>query len=258
MKYASNYSAVQDIIFNLGSIHNLSLSKLGTARKCVFVEGKDIKTLAKLQARYNPDEFCVDQLPTVELGGWKRFNEALGAARLFYQETDGEIKTYCILDRDYYLADEIEELYQKAKENHLILHVWKRKEIENYLISVDALFRMTKSSQHERPDFEHELFLLLDELKEQTIDSLMDHLNSCRKGREPSSLRKEAEAILQEKWNTLEGRLAAVNGKDLISLINTWMREKYRIKCSRNMLIQELEPGNVDQEIKDTISELIL
>jgi len=257
MKYAYNYSAVQDIIVNLGSVHNLSLSKLGSARKCVFVEGKDIKTLAKLQARYDLNNICVDQLPIVELGGWKRFNEALGASRLFFQETSGEIKTYCILDRDYHRPEEIEELYQKAEENHLILHVWKKKEIENYLFSVDSLFRMTNMPQEERTAFDQELFSILDQLKEQTIDGIMDQLQSYEKGKAASTYRKEAEKIIQKPWETLIGRLSVANGKELISLINSWMKRQYRISCSRNKLIQSLQPEDVDQEIKDTIQELI-
>ena len=88
MGYADSYRAVQDIVNNLGSIHNLSLTRLGVARKCVFVEGEDMKILARFQRALRMDSpISIDQLPTIRLGGWTRFSEALGAARLFYNET---------------------------------------------------------------------------------------------------------------------------------------------------------------------------
>lgn len=259
MKYASSYSAVQDVISNLGSIHNLSLAKIGTARKCVFVEGKDIKTLSKLQNICDIDNnLSVDQLPVVELGGWSRFNEALGAARLFFQETSGEIKTYCILDRDYHTKEEIDSLYARAEENHLLLHVWEKKELENYLLSPDSLFRLTELPDCNYEEFLTDLYNVLDSLYDKTLDSIMDYLQSIdprKKG--PSHYKKAAEMVLKEPWATLTGRISIVNGKDMISLINTWMKKKYNKSCSRSKLIQSLQSDNISEEVKTEIRQLL-
>ena len=106
MQYADSYQAVQDLVDNLGGMNNLSLIRLGGARKCVFVEGKDLKLLSKFHELLYPDSnISLEQLPTVSLGGWSRFDEALGAARLFYDQTNGEFKTICILDRDYHFDE---------------------------------------------------------------------------------------------------------------------------------------------------------
>ena len=259
MVYADNYSAVQDIICNLGSTHNLSLSKIGTARKCVFVEGNDIKTLSKLQNRYDAAyRLNVDQLPTVELGGWSRYNEALGASRLFYEETKGEIKTYCILDRDYHTESEIDEIRKKANENHLILHVWEKKEIENYLVTPNSIFRASGLPIEEKDAFLVNLEKELNTLKDATRDSIMDYLNFIDKsGKGPSYWLKKANTILEQKWISLESIIAIVNGKNLISKINTYIKEKYGKSCSRTKLILALQPEDVSQEVKDTISKLL-
>lgn len=257
MSYASNYAAVQDVISNLGSIHNLALSKLGTTRKCVFVEGKDIKMLAKIQARFDPEGVCVDQLPCVELGGWSRFDEALGAARLFFDETKGEIKTFCILDRDYHTDEEIQKLYSVAEENHLHLHIWQKKELENYIVTPESLFRITELPKTEKDEFEQKLFIKLDCLREKTIDSIMDYMQSLDKSKTASFFRKKATDILNDNWSTLHGRLSIVNGKDLISLVNTFMRSEFHVPCSKSKLIQALIPGDVYQEIKETVALLL-
>lgn len=259
MKYASNYSAVQDVISNLGSIHNLSLAKIGTARKCIFVEGKDIKTLAQLQGICELDTYLsVDQLPVVELGGWSRFNEALGAARLFFQETSGEIKTYCILDHDFHTKEEIDGLYAKAAENHLILHIWEKKELENYLLTPHSLFRITEQPECMYDRFLNDLNIALDSLYEKTLDSIMDYLQSIDHSRQGAShYKKAAEKIIQESWNTLDGRMSIVNGKEMIALINMWMKKNYNKSCSRRKMIQSLQSEEVCEEIKTVIKRLL-
>lgn len=257
MQYAGNYRAVQEVINNLGSNHNLSLVRLGNAKKCIFVEGKDNKTLTKFQSILSPDsQISLDQLPTVELGGWSRFDEALGAARLFYDETRGEIETYCILDRDYHTDAEITELYRKAAESHLKLHVWERKEIENYIVTPKSIFKVADLSPDLYDSFTNELFEVLDTLRTETLGGIMDQLASCDKSKTPSYFYKTAETILDSKWGTLEGRLSVANGKSLISTINAWVRSKYKKSCSRTKLINALAPENIAQEVKDLIKQI--
>lgn len=257
MQYAGNYRAVQEVINNLGSNHNLSLVRLGNAKKCVFVEGKDIKTLTKFQSILSPDnQISLDQLPTVELGGWSRFDEALGAARLFFEETKGEIETYCILDRDYHTDTEISELYRKATESHLTLHIWECKEIENYILTPQSIFRVADLPPDSFDSFANDLFEALNSLREETLGGIMDQLASCDKSKTPSYFYKTAEAILNPKWDTLEGRLSVANGKNLISTINAWVRSKYKKSCSRTKLINALSPEDISQEVKEVIKQI--
>ena len=62
-------------------------------------------------------------------------------------------KTICILDRDYHFDEEIAELYRKAEENHLNLHVWEKKEIENYILTPQSIFRLIEQPQETYPIF---------------------------------------------------------------------------------------------------------
>ena len=254
MHYANNYKAVQTVINNLGSEHNLSLIRLGNARKCLFVEGKDIKTLTRLQnIAYPESDIPLDQLPTVALGGWSRFNEALGAARLFHEETDGVIKTFCILDRDYHTDAEVIELYRRAAESHLTLHVWSRKEIENYILSPKAIFKLSDAPAESYETFCAELFSELGSLYDQTLGGIMDQLSTSDRSKMPSTFLNAAKEILDPKWSTLEGRLSVANGKDLVSTVNTWLKTRYHKSSSRTKLINALTPEDIPSEVKDLI-----
>lgn len=257
MRYANNYKAVQTVINNLGSEHNLSLIRLGNARKCLFVEGKDIKTLAKLQNIACPEiDIPLDQLPTVALGGWGRFNEALGAARLFYEETDGAIETFCILDRDYHTDEEVRELYRRADESHLTLHIWNRKEIENYILSPKAIFKLSDSPAESYDTFCAELFAALNSLYDQTLGGILDQLSTSNRSKMPSTFLSRAKEILDPKWATLDGRLSVANGKDLVSTINTWLKTRYHKSSSRVKLLGALDPEDIPSEVKELIYRL--
>lgn len=223
-----------------------------------FVEGKDIKTLSRIQNLIHPqNQLSLDQLPTVELGGWSRFNEALGAARLFFEETNGEIQTFCILDHDYHTDNEIKQLYQRAEENNLILHVWQRKELENYIFSPASIFRVTNAPSDEFDTFQAELLNELDSLKPQTLGCILDHLHQNDRSKTPSYFLEQAQQILNEKWGTLEGRMCLANGKDVLTLVNSWVRRRYGKSCSRAKLLKELDISDVAEEMRTLIDTLL-
>ena len=260
MQYANNNKAVQNVIANLGSEHNLSLVRLGNIKKCVFVEGKDIRILAKIQSSIYPNSHVmVDQLPTVPLGGWSRFDEALGAARLFYEETNGEVQTFCILDRDYHTDEEITQLYVSASENHLDLHVWNKKEIENYLLSPHALARVAGVMQDEERccSFYEELFIKMDELASNTKGSILDQFCLQDRSKNPSFYLPLVEERFAASWGTLEGRLSLACGKDALSLVNQWIYDKYKKRSSMAKIISALTADDIDEEMKSVINMLI-
>ena len=258
MCYADSFHAVQNLVNNLGSDYNLSLVRLSGARKCVFVEGKDLKILSIFhETLYPTSNESLDQLPTVELGGWSRFDEALGAARLFYEETGGEIETFCILDRDYHSQAEVDKLMQRAEESHLQLHIWERKEIENYILSPQSIFKLTDQPKDKYPQFSEELFRELEVLRQQTLGGFLDQFDHEFNRQNPSTNLKLATLELDKRWTTLEDRLSVCNGKDLISLVNSWIWQHYHKCSSRARLLKALSSEDIPDEIKAVISTLI-
>lgn len=218
---------------------------------------RNIAILLRLQTIIDPNyQTPIDHIPAVSLGGWSRFDEALGAARLFHEKTKGDIQAYCILDRDYHTEEEISNLYKKAKESHLELHVWNKKEIENYLIVPKAIFRMIGLGEEKWSQFYDEFMEVVSHLYDKTHASTMDYLSSLDRSKIASESMKKATEILDKPWESLEGRISVVNGKDLLSTVNIWLKEKYNVNSSRDKLIKALTPEDISQEIKDVIKRL--
>ncbi|SHF06725.1 AAA family ATPase [Clostridium fallax] len=258
MKYCTDLKAVQNIVDNIGSAQNLSLMRLGDFRKCLFVEGNDIKILSKFYEILYPDnEFSLEMIPWISLGGWSRFNEALGTSKLFYEETSNMIKTICILDHDYHLENEINELFKRAEESKLILHVWERKEIENYILVPEVIFRVTGLDKQYYSEFYNELNSKLDIFKVDVVDHYAKQFGEINRSKDPITCNREAREFIENKWNTVEEKFALVNGKDAIKLINRWIKEKYNITCSRSKILSKFTVDDVPNDMKKVI-ELII
>ncbi len=255
MRYANNSAAVQQIIENIGGIQNLSLIRIGLCKKCLFVEGKDIKFLSKIYDKLYPEQDnCLNSLPIIELHGFSKLNEAFGASKLFYNETGGEIKCFCILDRDYYPSELLKEKTNLSEENHLNLHIWNRKEIENYFIIPDAIFRLTKQPENKYPEVIKELDDLVETFKDVVMDQFSEQIRNNNPGIAISTSNSKAREIMKEKWLTLENKIAMVSGKELVKKINFWLKEKYNINSSMDKIIKEIKNDEIPSEMIEVIN----
>lgn len=257
MRYANQLSAVQDIVDDIGSAYNLSLTKLNSANKCIFVEGEDIKILQQFYNILYPNNINIlDTIPSLPLGGFKRINEAFGAAKLFYESTKGYYKCFAILDRDYYIDCQIDEQKKKALDNHLLLHIWSRKELENYIIVPEVLFRLLHSSGEKLEDFINKYELLIDTFKNDIIDSYTTKIQENDRGLAAGTSAGQARDYVNSKWTNLEDKLYLVPGKDLLRASNKWMTENYKVSCSMRSIFNVMKPDDIDPEIIQVLEKL--
>lgn len=258
MAYASSKKGVQNIIDGLGSIHNIALVRIANTKKCLFVEGKDIKILSRFYEKLHPEsDYSLETLPTVSLGGWSRLDEAFGTSNLFYGETNDQIKCYCILDRDYYTNETIQTQMKRAIDCNLILHIWKKKEIENYVIVPSAIFRITKLPANEFDNFYKKIGEIVDEFKTYVTDQISDQIQKLDRGKSLPTCNSEARIIVESRWTTLENKISIVSGKELLSRINLWIKEEFGETCSLTRILRSIKEEEIDPEIKQVIESLI-
>ncbi len=257
MRYANDLAAVQSIVDDIGSIYNLSLTKLSTAKKCVFIEGEDIKILQQFYNVLYPNAMSsLDMIPSLPLGGFKRINEAFGAAKLFYENSGGYFQCYAILDKDYYIESQIDEQKKKALENHLLLHIWNKKELENYIIKPYVLFKLVKNKGEEYLSFIKKYETLIDSFKDIIIDSYTTKFQENDRGLTAGTAAAKAREYVNSKWTSLEDKLNMVPGKDLLRATNSWIKENYKVSCSMRSIFNIMNPEDVDNEVLEILSEL--
>lgn len=256
--YANDIQGAQSIIENIGGVQNLSLLRLCSAKKCVFVEGHDMHLLSKICRKVFPDERVdINEIPCIELGGKGRFNEALGTARLFYQETAGQIKAICLLDRDYSTTEEMEDLRERAQQNHLILHLWEKKEIENYLVTPAILSAVIKLESISQTMFLAEIETAIEKYRDTVFDGLSQSFYSRKKELGISTANDAARQYLNEQWTTLEKKMALVNGKVLLKCIKDVAFSKFNIRLRNEDFINAINRSNISPELFDVLRSLM-
>lgn len=258
MKYANSLKAVQSVVDNMGGIQNLSILRLSTAKKCLFVEGQDLKLLIKIAKKIGDGAEKLGMIPTVSINGFCNWEETLGTAKLFESETGGQIKCFCILDSDYYENGYLSKIKSRAEESGLNLHIWEKKEIENYFIIPKAIYRIVKKQYEGYEAFCDDFELLLDAEKDDVVDKISSQIYHLNRNLEISTCNKRAREIVNSKWNSIESKINLICGKDFIKKINNWLREKHKLSCTFEKLYSNIKPEEFCDEVKNVIKDLTL
>lgn len=259
--FASDFNAVQKVLLNMGSIHNVALARLWSANKMLIVEGKDIDILKRIQnILFKNSSEPLDAIPHLSIGGWGGWSRAVGSKLMLKNAGEESIIIYCILDSDYHTEEEINSRKDEAQKNGISLKIWKRKEIENYLIEPKAIKRIIDRESGDTIDIgmiETKIDSIIESLKDEYLDLLMDkiHIESRRTGKfiEPSTARKKALSELEISWND---KYSIVSGKSLIKKISNWTNDDFNVSLNSNKLAQELTINEIPTELKDVIMSI--
>jgi hypothetical protein len=253
--FATKVPVVQRILNSIGSIHNLQLTKLWASKKLLIVEGEDIAVLKRLQNTLFPNtDEPFDSIPNFDIGGWGGWGHARGSHLLLKETVDDEVEVYCIFDSDFHTTEEIESRHKEAKKIGVNIHIWKRKEIENYLIVPTAILRVLKNGSKKASnltvsDVEKVIAEKAKAMEEELIDKLADAVQKQDRKLSISSARKIAKARI----DNLEYRVC---GKDLISLLSQWSQDNYKVSLSPIKLAQNLELIEIDDEVVKVIEAI--
>jgi hypothetical protein len=259
-RFADTLPAVQKLIEHIGSVHNIHLAKLWNARRCILVEGKDVKLLSELHNVMFPESIeGFSAYPNMPIGGWGGWNYAVGSSMLLKNAGGQSIVVYCILDSDYHTETEIGKRYREAKAAGVQLRIWGKKEIENYLLVPSAIQRLIASRIPRRKTpptieiIERKLDEICSELKDNILDALSSEILSQDHKLGAAGANKLARAYIAQSWKTFDGRLSIVSGKEVISKFSKWSQDQFNVSFNASNIARNIN----DDEIPDEIIEII-
>ena len=122
-----------------------------------------------------------------------------------------KIRAYCLLDSDYHTRKEIKARLKEAKERGIELHIWSRKEIENYVLVPSAIQTALRSEVGQGaafpslPEVLSALEKIAEELKDETTDKIAETLFTKREVKGIQDAIKEARKLVNGRWDWLEG-----------------------------------------------------
>jgi len=251
--FTTNLPAVQSVLDNIGSAQNLHLTRLWSSRRLILVEGKDLKFLKRFQDLIFPDtQQPFDALPNMPIGGWSGWAYAVGSAMLLTNAFDEQILTYCVLDSDYYPEETKQNRIEEATEKNVHLHIWSKKEIENYLLVPSVIQRILTSRNGAAPNEDEiveALNKIAENLKDYTDDTYAQEFYNLNKAKGIKSANKHAREIVDNMWGNIEGKLSVVSGKKVVSNLSAWSQENYGVSCGANAIAYEMNADELHPEI---------
>lgn len=259
--FSTDLPAIQKILEKIGSVQNLHLTRLWSAGRLLLVEGKDMKFLKQFQSLLFPDSrFPLDALPNMPIGGWSGWPYAIGSAMLLTNSFGEQITTYCILDSDYYSPETIGKRKQEAAKKSVSLHIWSKKEIENYLIQPSVIERVIKrKSENNFPsadDIEEKIKEFTNELKYQTIDCFSQEFYNIARQKGIAKANMKAREYVDQFWTTTSQRLHIISGKKMISKLSSWADNNFGVSFGATTLLYAMEFHELDIEIKTVVSAI--
>ena len=120
------------------------------------------------------------------IGGWTGWPYAVGSSLFIRNAFAANISVCCILDSDYHTTAQMKDRYDDAAAKNVRLHIWSRKELENYFLVPDVIARaiaerMPGPSRAPSPsrapngaDIAAQMDSVADELRDTTQDAYAD------------------------------------------------------------------------------------
>lgn len=242
---------------SIGTTQNLMLTKLRHSNKCLFVEGEDISVSDELfKVAINDKTKSIKDFATCKLDGKDNYKESFGAAKMFYEDSDGTFRTFCLLDRDYN-DDYNSRIRDRAEANKVIVFILNRLEIENYLI-VPRIYAKLLNIDIE--EVEAQIDQLADQLKDITFDRILEakehEYKKLGSKINLANVSKETREFINSQWNCLENKISTVAGKELKAKIYEWMKSVYGFSCSDKKIIQQFQVTDIPQDLLEFLKEL--
>lgn len=254
--YAATLPAVQSVLYRLGSIQNIGLTRLWSSRKLLLVEGKDVAILKRIQGNLISDlSDPFDIIPNSNIGGWSGWPLVKSADLILKNGFKQSINIYCILDSDYHFIEEINVRKSEAKKIGIELHIWKKKEIENYLLNPNTIYRLISSQKQTEIEVTPELIQntlnkIADEMKTSYIDKIADELQSKNKGLQASSASQKSRIFVDENWHN---KLDILSGKEILTRFNEWISNNYKTSITPNSIAKTMKRNEIHSEMADVI-----
>lgn len=261
--FAGTQPEVQSLLTNIGSIHNIQLARLSAAGRFIMVEVDDMDFLKRFQNSLFPDSATpIDTIPHKAIGGWNGWERVRGLALLFQDAAPSAIRPYCLLDSDYHTPNSIQKRLRTAMSEGIQLHIWKRKEIENYLLVPAVICRaiergiQKKGASPTTAEIEQKLEEIADALRLDVLNLMASEFFEEDRKSGFAGANKQALDRVDKVWKSLDGKLTVISGKEAIHRLAEWASKQFGVSLNALKLAKELTRLEIDPELQEVLTAI--
>ena len=210
---------------------------------------------------YAESEMPFDIIPNMRLPGWGAWSWVVGSKMMLRNAADEAVRVMCVLDGDFHTPDQIAKRQQEADERGVWLHIWKRKEVENYFLVSSSIARVIAESVSRRtaPPTADEVEKVINAeactLMEDAFDAFsQEFLVEERKGGSRQANRRARELIRAKEAEV--GRLGIVSGKEVFARTSDWAQREFGVSISVMRVARALRKEEVFEELLEVVREI--
>ncbi len=257
-RFVSDIKEIQEVLDKIGSSQILSLVKFEKYNKMICVEGEDIEILSIWhEILYKESDNSLKDITNYRTGGWGSWDFEKTRAKKIVEENE-MYKIYYIYDSDYHTDDTIEKRLKEAKDLNINLHIWSKKEIENYLIDLNVLYRVINTDEEKitYENLKNIIDNICEELKQDMILKCVDEISKKEKGKAPSTIMKEVEKNVNEKWVDFNYKISCISGKEIMKKLISQLQTDYKIHLSKNKIARGFKKKEINPEVVEVIKAI--
>jgi hypothetical protein len=150
---------------------------------------------------------------------------------------------------------------EEAEKKGIRLRIWNKKELENYLLVPSAISRLLGKLGRGRKNHPDEsatrskLEEIAENLKDTVIGGIADEIPRAT-GMSASAAYNLARTRVAETWDTFDGKMALISGKEALTALNRWCQDNFKISFTAVRLASELRLNEIDCEVRDFLSAI--
>ena len=264
---------MQVALNSIGSAHNVALAHLARTKKSLFVEGfDDYRTLRRFAKILGYTELATgSEITAFESGGFSSWDRVKSFAWGVKKTIDANMKIFTVYDRDYFCDEHLTEITDELQKELTGAAILERKEMENYLLNVDALERaLTKQLEQKSKRLGEStvqtktIHQYLSEITESErldcqskyVGKKLDYHRSKGSGKDLSTLSKQAMQDFEAKWSNMPQRLAIAPGKAVIRALRDAVQQDLGVNLTDFQIIDEYKPQEIPGELLTLIKQL--
>ena len=263
---------VQQVLDSIGSLHNVTLTRIAKHRRVLFVEGDDYPLFLKFAKIAGYKELATGtDLPAVPSDGFSNWTRVRDTAWGIRKILGGPFQMASILDRDFRSEEEVKAIRKSLESEISLALILRRKEIENYLLIPPVICNAINSGNQGKASSMKAGICTVGEVRDQLTaitDSLKggisaqysarrsDYLRKIKDKRDLATVIKETGDWFDEEWTTLEGRIRVSPGKEVLAKIREWAQNKFETSLTTSLMFSKMSSTDLAPDLRETLALL--
>ena len=249
-------ASLEDLSTQIGSSFNLRLATALRARTVVFVEGDDMSIIRELAKTIGADHLAGERnCAVIEIKGFTNWVRVEPFKWFVSDFLDGSVEVFVLLDRDYRADADVDKVRSTLEAADIHAHVWRRKELESYLLDPTALARVS----HASPSYvSSQLESITDAMTEDVLAQFAEkrHFFSAAGKKDIAGTIRETNTELRPLVVDPVWRLHRYPAKEILAGLNADLQRAGHTTVSTKNLARQLRLSEIPEEMHNWLYEV--